>query len=1100
MSGNVTPLTGKQSEKPKLNTITSLESVYTVGPSAWWRMNPDQLVKQKGLKVYAQMRFDDQVKAATTFKRDAIVSRGWTLSYDDASALSPEEQAKRIDLMEDIIDAYPGSFTDAINSVALGRDFGFSLVEKVFSPVLIDDGQAIGISSLRYRDPTTFEFVTDGYGTLVEFRQRAGGQLTVLDINDFIYYVHAPENDPFYGSSDLRAAYKSWYAKGAISDYWLIYLERLGGGFPVLTAKDSTAPTPGTPGYSAMQTVLANLKSSAGILVPAGMEFKLEQLGSTGAFQEAITFFDLAIARSMLVPNLVGVSHTGQTGAFAQSQTQLEAFYWTLAEDQARLESVLNEQLFKPLARYNFADGDGPAFKFKPLSEERLKWLVTTWSSLITGGAVVATEEDEAYLRKLLDMPDRDDKATVLVTPAQQLAQDTMQANADAKAAQLDASVTAKSDAAAAKMAALETQIETLSVRMAALNAPSATTINVSPTPPVGVATAKPRSTQGHDTTEGREHVHVHADPKSCTRAAFSRAVQRVAFAVIEKRQSAASALLVQDAAKFVAKTVSRLVGDNGTLSTIIASPEQIPSITFSGDEVGKLKAIFRRSVNASYVEGGAAAKNEIERSGQPSTFASVRDVAAEYLDSNAFRLAGNVSDATRGIMQQELLNAVKNGSSVKDTRTAIWNRLVAKGMTSEEQVLGFETDEGVIAALDALWVDNESQAATYLSTLARTNLFDAFNEGRFSVFTDPALGGFVEALEYSAVLDDHTTDLCMQLDTSIWATDSPNWDTFKPPNHWNSVPASSTVDTLRGKISIMEVMAGDHVLTHRGRYRPVYAVMRKPSDHPLLLAIKTDTGRELRTTGEHPVLTTRGWKRADDLQLGDVLFEHVENMAGVDDVILPDPKHFPSLFDQEIVAYEVVSSALGTLMGFPVEFENHLGVEESIVSDIAVDDELELVSDTAGIEQGREDALRSRRLVAHGKRLSVDDVGAMRVPRVVQPHSFGDFGAFLTERPMQFSGASGAAMRSDFHKNDLVWKAATIISIAAIECDESLWNLAVLDDESYVAEGIIVHNCRSILIAVTQVDAARGDWDGQESLDPPAGLQPADGFGAGEK
>jgi uncharacterized protein with gpF-like domain len=41
---------------------------------------------------------------------------------------------------------------------------------------------------------------------------------------------------------------------------------------------------------------------------------------------------------------------------------------------------------------------------------------------------------------------------------------------------------------------------------------------------------------------------------------------------------------------------------------------------------------------------------------------------------------------------------------------------------------------------------------------------------------------------------------------------------------------------------------------------------------------------------------------------------------------------------------------------------------------------------------------------------------------------------------------------------------------------------------------------CRSILIAVTQLDVARGDWDGQESLDPPAGLQPADGFGAGEK
>ena len=811
MSGTVTPLVGKTPDKPKLDTITSLESVFTVGPTAWWRVNPDQLVRVKGLKIYQQMRFDDQVKAATTFKRDAIVSRGWTLSYDDASKLSPEEQARRIDLIEDVIDHYPGSFTDAINAVALGRDYGFSLVEKVFSPVMLDEGQAIGISALRYRDPTTFEFVTDGYGSLVEFRQRAGGQLNVLDINDFIYYVHAPENDPYYGSSDLRAAYKSWYAKGVIQDYWLIYLERLGGGFPVLTAKDGTAPSPGTAGYAAMQTVLANLKSSAGILVPQGMEFKLEQLSSTTAFQEAIQSFDLSIARSMLVPNLVGVSHTGQTGAYSQSQTQLEAFYWTLQEDQARLESVLNEQLFKPLARYNFADGDGPKFKFKPLSEERLKWLVTTWSSLITGGAVVATEEDEAYLRKLLDMPDRDESNTVLVTPTEQLARDTMQANADAKAQQAQQQTDTAAAAQSAKMAALEAQLEQLTVRMAALAAPTSTTINVSPSPSAGAPSTVNPAEPGDDPAREKEHVHVHAEPIACSRAAFTAAVQRVAFAVIEKRQASASALLVQDAAKFVAKSVARLVGDNGTLERILANPDQLPSVTFSGDEVGKLKSIFKRAIGQSYLDGVSTGRNEVDRAGytpadaapQRQTFASVRDIAAEYLDANGFRLAGNVSDATRSVIQQELLNSVKGGKGVAETRTAIWNRLVAKGMTSEEQVRGVETDEGVNAALDALWVDTEAEAAAYLSTLARTNLFDAFNEGRFAEFTDPALGGFVEALEYSAVLDERTTDLCQQLDGAVWDADSPNWDTFRPPNHFNCrsiLVAVTQVDVQRGE------------------------------------------------------------------------------------------------------------------------------------------------------------------------------------------------------------------------------------------------------------------------------------------------------------
>lgn len=799
--GKVTPLQGKEPNKPKLDTITSLESVFTVGPTEWWRVNPDNLVRQKGLKVYAQMRLDDQVKAASTFKRDAIVSRGWTFSYDDASTLAPEEQQKRIDMFEDIIENFPGSFVDALNAVAAGRDYGFSLVEKVFSSVELDSGTAVGISSLRFRDPTTFEFVTDGYGTLTEFRQRAGGQVTVLDINDFIYYVHAPEVDPYFGSSDLRAAYKYWYAKGRIQDFWLIFLERLAGGFPVLTAKDSSAPKAGTTEYYTMQSILANLKSSAGLLVPQGMEFKLEQMSSTEDFQKAITFFDLGIARSMLVPNLLGASHTGQTGAYSQSQTQLESFYWTLQQDQARLEACLNEQLFKPLARYNFNDGDGPCFAFKPLSEERLRWLVTTWASLITGNAVVATEEDEAYLRKLLDMPSREQDSTPLVTPQEQMQRDQMQADAQAKA---DAA-NAKPNPADAKMAALEQQIVELRSLFAARDS---ATVNVT-LPPQAAPTSTTKPVKDGDPAGATGHVHVHGEPRSTSMAAFTRAVQRVNFSVIEQKQMAATAGVVGDAATVVAEAVDRLVSP-ARIEAAVAQPSKIPNYKLSGDEVGKLKLTLRNGLMSSYIDGVTTGRNEIDRGGfQPSAqmsrmaFADVRNVAADYLDANGFRIAGNVSDSVRAIIQQELLNSVKMGRTVAQTRTAIWDRLVAKGMTSAEAARAVETDDAVNSALDELWVDTEAGAAAYLNTLVRTNMFDAFNEGRYKEFTDPALGGFVEALEYSAVLDDKTTEICQALDGSVYNADNPVWDTYRPPNHYNCrsiLVAVTQLDVARGE------------------------------------------------------------------------------------------------------------------------------------------------------------------------------------------------------------------------------------------------------------------------------------------------------------
>jgi SPP1 gp7 family putative phage head morphogenesis protein len=83
----------------------------------------------------------------------------------------------------------------------------------------------------------------------------------------------------------------------------------------------------------------------------------------------------------------------------------------------------------------------------------------------------------------------------------------------------------------------------------------------------------------------------------------------------------------------------------------------------------------------------------------------------------------------------------------------------------------------------DALGTAN---VPAYLNTLARTNTFEALNEARYAEFTDPALSDFVLALEYSAVLDDRTTEICMALDGNVWADDNPVWDDYRPPNHYN--------------------------------------------------------------------------------------------------------------------------------------------------------------------------------------------------------------------------------------------------------------------------------------------------------------------------
>jgi len=744
--------------KPLTNTDERLVSVetsaYGMGSvTGAMRLNPDDLVRRKGLSVYAKMRNDEQVKAVCTFKRDAILSRGWTLEYDKDSALSETERDARLAILKKLIDRMPGSFIDALNGVSTGREFGFSLTEKVYETVDINGKAWVGLKSLVLRDPSTFEFHTDSFGDLVKCTQVAGGQQIDIDLDKFIYYVHNPEFDRYFGQSELRSAYRSWYIKDQVVIFWANFLERFGGGFLVASLVGDGAPKFGTPAYQALQRALAEARNGAGFISPNGVTMDIKYPATTTAYEQACTWHDLAIARALLVPNLLGVSHTGTTGAFAQSQTQLEAFAWTVTADKTRLESCLTDQLIRDLGDRNWGDSEYPRFLFNPVSQEFVRWLVGQWGTLTAQGVVLATEEDEQRLRRMLDMPTRNEDSKLL------------------------------------------TEV------VAEKNPPPPPP--VLPSPNALLPPNTDDSSANVDEETGRTTQRRPPPPRADMRRrgpafvcedrhAFERAVERVNFAVIEKRQDTLAKNLTTDMASVIARSTARLLGTDDNLRTLTDTDvEDIAGVELSGVEKGKLKALAQRALNASWFIGQQMSSDELRRLGietQPrrANMANIRDIAAAYFESNGFRMAGNVSDGARSVIQQELQNSVKYGRTPGETRQAIWSRLVAKGFTTRESARTAETDEGVLQALDELWVDDEEQAAAYLDTLSRTNLFEAMNEARYAEFTDPEIDGFVVALRYSAVLDNRTTEICSALHDRVFKTGNEIWDDMRPPNHYN--------------------------------------------------------------------------------------------------------------------------------------------------------------------------------------------------------------------------------------------------------------------------------------------------------------------------
>lgn len=775
----------------------SANTVVTYDINQYWqsildgkRWNPDDLVGAKGLTIYSKMLVDEQVKSVTEFKLNAILGRGYQFKFQGKTKLSKTKQAERIAVFETVLRRMRGSFVDSLEGIASGREYGFSLTEKVYGDIEVESKAYKGINMLLTRDPCSFDFYADDYGLLKKIEQRTSNRVPiVVDRAKVIHYVHKPKWDLIYGRSELRSAYRSWYAKDQLVKLWLLHLEKFGSGVWKATQESDNSLSPQSREYAALQAALTNVRALNSIILPKGVTAEVEFPATTDQYEKALQYFDLGIAKSQLVPNLLGLSHTGQTGAYSQSQTQFEAFFWTTSADGSRLAECLNEELFRDLGDQNWGDGDYPAFCFKPVSVEHLKWMLTAWKDLLGIKAVIPTEDDERVIRQLLEMPERDPDAEPLMDPMADRQQTHTEDQAAIANERADKEMALREKEAAKKaMMSMQSQIDDLKAKLT--SAVNVTVHNPAPSPPA-------TSTDPHVSDAGSEGGRVvpHGKLRSSTLEQFTRASLRVNFSVIEKRTDDFAESAIPTLANIVAKAARRALGDDANMATLIdEDPSDVAALDLNGADRGKLKSACRDLLVQSWTLGSDLASNEIQRArGERMAFAdrklqfvSLRDNAAAYFETQSFRMAGDTSDQVKKIIQQELQNGIKFGKTIAEVRIAIWERLIEKGLTTLTAVNGTETSAAVTSALAELNLPAIEDVAPYLNTLVRTNTFEALNEARYAEFTDPAVADFVEGLEYAAVLDSSTTTICRELNGKVYRADSKEWDSIRPPNHFN--------------------------------------------------------------------------------------------------------------------------------------------------------------------------------------------------------------------------------------------------------------------------------------------------------------------------
>lgn len=698
------------------------------GTGSWSRYNPDELMQNKGYKVYRRMMMDDQVKACLRFKQYSVISRSYYFDVKENEEGNPDPQHEEMaDFFEAVISHLRGSWTDKLIEILSAMENGYSITEKVFEPFTWDGRAMWGIRDLKTRPFESFNtgITTDAHGNIEKIEQVSGAMKVELPLDKVIHFVYQPDRDRVFGESDLRACYRAWWSKDITIKFWNIFLERMAGGFnhAKVTGNLSDAQK------ADLQKTIANITASTGIITPDTVDITQMQPHTTTAYRDAIASHDKAISKSLLVPNLLGISEQDSVGSYSQSQTQFDAFMFVLEHIGNCLAEALNEQLFRDLALWNFGTEDFPAFRWEEMSEDRKGKIAAMWSDLVSKGAVTKSDTDEAYIRRLVGFPEKAEEEE--------------------------------------------------------------------PEDPIpGEGEIFPINGQGSEEEEPDNEDIIEEIPdeekKAHVRKMFAARpwMRRVNFTAIKKEMDRGDQALTDDLNDLLAqarisieKQIAKIVGDRSMGNV---DPKEIEGVKIPSGILSAIRKTLRKNLQETLDTSYEQAKKELPKKkmkAAPKYRPGMDKTKAEkFLSSRAMKITGVLNQRVLENTQRVLENGIRYDKALGTTM---------KDLREDTDLLSYLPD------VDA--AGRPVNVPARLENIVRTNTAYAWNEARQALFTDPDMRGFVEAFEYSAILDDRTSEVCEQLDGKI----QKDWGGMTPPNHFQCrsllIPVTQ-VDDWNGK------------------------------------------------------------------------------------------------------------------------------------------------------------------------------------------------------------------------------------------------------------------------------------------------------------
>lgn len=718
--------------------------------SGFKEYNPSQLVSQRGLDIFDEMLRDDQIKAAYSFKRYAILTSGWTVQ-------SPPDKPEDWEISEFVrrrLDDIDCTVERVLHGVLSALAYGYSVSELVYKPIdMGPDRGKIGLKAVKTKKPHDFAFKLDEFGNVVEDGLVQEGRPDGEDLprQKFVHWTYGDDFGNPYGKSDLEAVYRAWWTSDNAYKWLAMLLERFGIP-PIVALYDPN--TMQAPQIAELRKVLTNIRNSTAAAIPRGNKDSFElwspELGGqvSSVFVPALQMLKQDIARGMLMPGFLGITPDAM-GSYARAKVIFDVFLLSARYIQSCLEdSVMHEQIIKPLVDLNFNTDVYPRFKFKSMTDSAQGELLKTWATLLDTKAVMPGPDDEAHIRGLVEFPPQGDPE----------AQDGLKP-ADITPELLESGVLTVNEVRGAFGLAplpdgdrpLNAQItggmRNDRVQRGALvdEAQDGETADDTNTPEDDEA--KPAKGEAKMAEESPTELPME----------LTAAERRVDFAAVEATITAVENEMIADLSASikiaVERTLDRWLKAEPSFERIATWRLALPPRARS-DAVARLVEAFDR--------GRVDLRREVQA-------AEMREGDANYtpVDAMAFlevrgstvieRIHGQLTD----FMREELLFSLKNGIPFRETVKRIREKA------------------------EADWLEMPFARPSRLETIVRTVTTEAYNQGRLVMARQPGMRQLVPAMQYSAVLDSRTTPTCRFLHGRIFRTDDPELDRLTPPNHY---------------------------------------------------------------------------------------------------------------------------------------------------------------------------------------------------------------------------------------------------------------------------------------------------------------------------